>query len=622
MRPSSRAARTSRRPEEAIQPARARTLPSSRPRGPVVAAALLALLAAFALGPGAPVARAEGDPLEVDEVRDLVNRCVAFARRVPSRPDLTIAVVDVEGNSLGVFHMAGVPAGLPLTDPDSRERRAARALSKASTAAYFSSDEESFTTRTAAFIIADHFPQGVRFTPAGPLYGVEFSSIATTDVNPVSPDLVGKVEGFEGRIRGDLGGIAVFKGRRRVGGLGIDDGDPAKQLTIPDRVLLGGECTSDYRLTFRNVERGRDLERIVVAAARPYLPPPGIRAGRITVDGIRLPFAKPSRLPGNAAPPVVPGVDGDYDPAYPVRAAAPIPSRFADAVLGPPPGEPAGAPTFRGQMPLAFPVKGSDDGLLTAADVERMLWQGARRAALTRAAIRRPIGLPMQCWISVVDKVGEVLGVFRFRDDATLFSYDVAVQKARTAAFFSDAEVAWSTRGIGLFAQQYYPAGQQDDFVGPLFQLQDGITVALLTGGIADPAFPLRNGITIFPGGVPIYVDGELAGAVGVSGDGIDQDDLVATFAAEGFGAPIRIRCDAVQGPELKQSLRRAVERLELLVPGDPGTCDLANGVDAVGLTFLHARLRRVRNRLANVPFTVEPSYVKFPRHPGPVTRR
>ena len=38
----------------------------------------------------------------------------------------------------------------------------------------------------------------------------------------------------------------------------------------------------------------------------------------------------------------------------------------------------------------------------------------------------------------------------------------------------------------------------------------------------------LVNGIQIFPGSVPIYRGNVLAGAIGVSGDGIDQDDMVA----------------------------------------------------------------------------------------------
>ena len=38
----------------------------------------------------------------------------------------------------------------------------------------------------------------------------------------------------------------------------------------------------------------------------------------------------------------------------------------------------------------------------------------------------------------------------------------------------------------------------------------------------------LQNGIQIFPGGVPIYRNGRLVGGIGVSGDGIDQDDMIA----------------------------------------------------------------------------------------------
>jgi hypothetical protein len=38
----------------------------------------------------------------------------------------------------------------------------------------------------------------------------------------------------------------------------------------------------------------------------------------------------------------------------------------------------------------------------------------------------------------------------------------------------------------------------------------------------------LANGIQIFPGSVPIYRGSQLVGGIGVSGDGVDQDDMVA----------------------------------------------------------------------------------------------
>ena len=43
----------------------------------------------------------------------------------------------------------------------------------------------------------------------------------------------------------------------------------------------------------------------------------------------------------------------------------------------------------------------------------------------------------------------------------------------------------------------------------------------------------LANGLQIFPGGEPLYRNGVLVGAVGVSGDGVEQDDMVAFLAIQ-----------------------------------------------------------------------------------------
>jgi uncharacterized protein GlcG (DUF336 family) len=582
-------------------------------RRALIGAAAVVAAGAALLAP--PPVDAAGSPLTPAEVTDLVSRCVAYARRAPGSPALAIAVVDVEGNSLGVFRMTGSPV-----------EAVGAALAKAGTGAYFSSDEQTFSTRTAAFIVQDHFPPGVRFQPGGPLYGVEFSSFATSDVNrvfypPFPPARA--LEEVETRVRGDLGGLGLYKDGKRVGGLGIDDGNPRRRLSLPPRVFPGGDCADDYRLTFRNVERGRVLEEIAFAAARGRLAPPSIRSDKLLVGGIRLPYARLTSLPPIAAPTVVPGVDGDWDADYPLRDATFMPTRFAAFTLDPPAGVPDGA-SFRGQVPLAFPITAASDGSLTEGEVRRILWQGARQANETRAAIRRPIGLAMQCWIAVVDARGDVLGAFRFGEDATLFSYDVAVQKARTALFFSSEKAAFSTRGVGLFAQGFYPAGQQQRGRGPLFQLQDGITVGLLGGVFGAPVAPaelakIRNGITIFPGGVPLYRGGELIGGVGVSGDGVDQDDIVADLASRGFGAPREIRCDDLRGAELKNALRGALERLLAAAPPDTGLCDT---IPNKALTFFHARLADARRTLARAELDVGPSYVKHPRHPGPVTIR
>jgi len=62
----------------------------------------------------------------------------------------------------------------------------------------------------------------------------------------------------------------------------------------------------------------------------------------------------------------------------------------------------------------------------------------------------------------------------------------------------------------------------------------------------------LINGITIFAGGQPLYKNGQCVGAIGISGDGIDEDDIIAASGAaamrgDGQGrmsAPKEIRAD------------------------------------------------------------------------------
>jgi Haem-degrading len=125
--------------------------------------------------------------------------------------------------------------------------------------------------------------------------------------------------------------------------------------------------------------------------------------------------------------------------------------------------------------------------------------------------------------------------------------------------------VAFSTRAIGNLARPFYPDGVDGGTAGPLSKragewsvLSTGLQLDLsynaliqhvafvrglaadvgnscagiagfdqgFTAGSADTA--LANGLQIFPGGVPIYRDGQLVGAIGVSGDGVDQDDMIA----------------------------------------------------------------------------------------------
>ena len=46
---------------------------------------------------------------------------------------------------------------------------------------------------------------------------------------------------------------------------------------------------------------------------------------------------------------------------------------------------------------------------------------------------------------------------------------------------------------------------------------------------------PNQNGIVFFPGATPLYKNGVMVGGLGVSGDGVEQDDYVTFLGAGGF---------------------------------------------------------------------------------------
>jgi len=204
---------------------------------------------------------------------------------------------------------------------------------------------------------------------------------------------------------------------------------------------------------------------------------------------------------------------------------------------------------------------------LTAAEVTAILTAGANRARTTRAGIRLPRGVPMQCFISVVSNPNSagtapvVLGTFCTSPDTTRFSWDVCVQKARTAIFFSTDTRAFTARTVGFMAQGTFPPGIGGTTPGIFLGLQERFSIitvpaiaavntlngAAFTTSIAvNPNLP--NGMTVFAGSMPLYRGGVLIGAVGVSGDGIDQDDLVAASAAAALGGiflpPETVRAD------------------------------------------------------------------------------
>lgn len=102
--------------------------------------------------------------------------------------------------------------------------------------------------------------------------------------------------------------------------------------------------------------------------------------------------------------------------------------------------------------------------------------------------------------IAVVD-AGANLVAFGRMDGAWLGSIDVSIKKAKTARYFD-----MNTGSIGELSQ---PGGS-------LYNIEHS-----------------NNGLITFPGGVPIKnANGEIIGAIGVSGSSVENDHTVAEAGA------------------------------------------------------------------------------------------
>ncbi len=304
---------------------------------------------------------------------------------------------------------------------------------------------------------------------------------------------------------------------------------------------------------------------------------------------------------------------------------------------------------------LVAPHDSKFAGGLSAEQVQTIIDNGVAEAKLTRAAIRLNIdagfrpGARTAMVLAVADLDGEILGLYRM-PDATIFSIDVAVAKARNTAYYADpADIqdidridfngdgvfgatttdlankngdtvpegtALTNRTFRFVVEPRYPTGIElpagaanglvndpnvdlcdqkqsvCQMVGPQSILRlPGINP--LTGenlvnaqpldfdvyGSTDtPSFlafsafnpqrnfrdpgdanvkiagtndfqPLanQNGVVFFPGSSSLYLNNDpsrLVGGFGVSGDGVDQDDVVTVAGQLGFAAPASVRAD------------------------------------------------------------------------------
>src|SRR5439155_2605520 len=64
--------------------------------------------------------------------------------------------------------------------------------------------------------------------------------------------------------------------------------------------------------------------------------------------------------------------------------------------------------------------------------------------------------------------------------------------------------------------------------------------------GVNTDPLANQNGIVFFPGSTPLYKTRILVGGFGISGDGVDQDDVVTSAGMVGYAPPQNLRADMV----------------------------------------------------------------------------
>src|SRR5258706_9362270 len=227
-----------------------------------------------------------------------------------------------------------------------------------------------------------------------------------------------------------------------------------------------------------------------------------------------------------------------------------------------------GGAATTGSSPAPLPVA------LTATDVEHIVAQAAAEAQ----ARANP------AHIVVVDRVGNVLASYRMTgapDTVSIVSpfssrggLDgiapgtvpaplAAIAKAITAAYLSSNGNAFSTRTAGQIIEEHFDPQEAHQPGGPLYGVQfsqltcsDVVRNQPTHATLGPKRSPL--GLAADPGGLPLYKEGMLVGAIAAEADGIytidrditDVDDAleehIAVAGSFGFAAPADIRGDRI----------------------------------------------------------------------------
>jgi uncharacterized protein GlcG (DUF336 family) len=522
---------------------------------------------------------------------------------VVDRVGNVLAVFRMNGARATARTSALTEAGLnsPLVDAQGLDVPAeVAAIAKAVTGAYLSSGGNAFSSRTASQIVQQHFPPApsTRGLESGPLFGVQFSQLPCSDLAARfqaaggSAALIGPKRSPLG-LAADPGGLPLYKNGVVVGAIGVmGDGDYGFDPNILDR-----DIDPEEAIAFAGTQGFAAAEAI--RADRITVDGTSLRFSDIIASdigplssnfaAINGPAGSLIAVRGYSTATIIAGTPYGTE-ASGIRAARAAEFSNSDAFI-----------LTDGAGNNRYPIRAGTDSAsvpqpLSAAEVRAILEEAFTVLTRARAQIRRPLDSRMQASISIVDTHGEVLGIVR-SPDAPVFGIDVSLQKARTAMFFSNAQagqqllaagpgvapfvqavrtflndpqaltgtVAYSDRANGNLSRPYFPDGELGRPHGPFSRpIEDfnpfavGLQIQLVAGNIIQHALfgvdaprcttlpevapgqnRLENGIQIFPGSVPIYRGNQLVGGIGVSGDGIDQDDMVSFLGLHNGGARV-----------------------------------------------------------------------------------
>jgi uncharacterized protein GlcG (DUF336 family) len=491
-----------------------------------IAGTLLMLLIGCGGGSSTSVVPPIIPPVQALQVADVQNVVTAAVNSV--NVDMVVAVVDRAGFVLGVFRTQNAPA-TAMGNFGQTQIANDVAVALARTGAFFSNDQAPLSSRTVRFISGIHFPPGVVNQPPADLYGIENTNRGCTLINNPA---------FENGIPPSLAlgggfGLGVLTGKDHVNDSNATAVNPGGVPIFYKNVVVGGVgvVTSSNNLNVAEYAAFTGSTTQRGGAGDSFGPTPAA-PGLVFIGGIALPFVDQTSRPAGFS-------------AGPVAGAGSFLVAPANSQGQPPEGD------------LVTPATGPLGGL-SAVDVKQILNNAEATANTTRAAIRLPLGSKARMVIAVADLDGTIIGLRRMQD-STVFSIDVAASKARNMVYFNSASrtaadlngvpmgTAVTNRTISFGAQPLYPPGIDGSTAGPFFNLYTMDLANPCTQGFqSGAANSNKSGIVFFPGSAGLYRNGVLAGGLGVSGDGVDQDDYVTNGGTAGFEAPTNIRADQI----------------------------------------------------------------------------